>query len=65
MRYNTRHNLSGRGAVRFSALAWGARGRRFESSRPDKKGSIFVEPFFCPEMYAMSQVSAFHSEIHL
>ena len=26
---------TGCGAVRFSALAWGARGRRFESSHPD------------------------------
>ncbi len=29
--------MSGRGAVWFSALAWGARGRWFESSRPDQK----------------------------
>ena len=30
---------SGRGAARFSALAWGARSRRFKSSRPDLKNS--------------------------
>jgi hypothetical protein len=33
-----------------SALAWGARGRRFKSSRPDRKRDSFTESFLFPRL---------------